>query len=281
MIISPSGRVLAEIEIKSFAGRPTLGGYALVIHTELSIPSRQQSDTAWLRELSLEVSLNHVLVGVALPDVQETYYPRSYDQTRNIAFRLFLSQSSLEAIERERLGHNLTLAILAHYENGDAEGQRANGDAIVSTVSQSDWLSILRQMGYGAHIVWEVPVGLNPSSTMTIVLEQVEKAKKAILQGEYRTAVTHCRQSIEAIEGHYKGYAQFGRKDRSPYDPSLSKEDRVNALYGSVRHLTHLSVHPDKSDLGTPRSVEFSRAEAIMLLGTTIALASALPAPSE
>jgi hypothetical protein len=269
MFLDRGSRQLLDVEITGFHGRRTLGGHALDIFAKVTTTATLAGeDPAWIRGLSINVFLKGLFVGTAAPDVSIRYCRRQYPSSHTVTFRLALTGNAVEAIEKHRLGHDLDLELVIVAENGDALESRRDEERKSQHINQKAWLDCLQGMGYGDYVLWEFPIAMEPSEMSSSFRDLIERAKKHILQGHYSDAVSACRQVMEKLGANYKGKSKAVDKN------DMTKAERVTACFQSLKHLMHLSVHPEKDGVDAFKDVEFSRGEAIMLLGTTVAFLS-------
>lgn len=192
-----------------------------------------------------------------------------------------LAPEQIEALEASRNGEGgldftLTVTALTEYQ----ENIDQTNESVLFCINQSDWLSVLAQIGYGDYLLLEIP---SPPSagTDTDYLARLREARQHIWLGQYDDAVMDCRNALacrkdkglaEAITASERAFC--GKKNAPPEDGegarnAMSKNDRFWFLYRAAKHLTDASAHPE----GRPPQ-PFTRSQAISVLSITAALLS-------
>ena len=134
--------------------------------------------------------------------------------------------------------------------------------------NQKAWIDLLKQIKYGQHLLFEMPISLYPAEQETKALAAVRRANEQLHYGHYDEVVSNCRKALEAV---LKDTEQSAiRQKYAGHKKEMSKQERLNNVYGALYHLSHLSTHLAEED----EHAHFSREEARMLLGTTSAAIS-------
>lgn len=210
----------------------------------------------------------------------------------NLAFRLYLSPSALEAMEESRKGGDAVfhLKILGNVKGYATRqtGQHISPDApwrenlllngaplgvyqpergfrdFQLPISQSDWCRLLEKAGYQSSILFEIPVA--ETGHLGAGLKHLREAQAAFADGRYDGAVAQCRHALDAIGSVDCPWEMT--KDREARE-SMTVGDRFRLGWCAIRHITHAPHHPGEAER------EFTRPKAQYVLGAT-ALALAL-----
>jgi hypothetical protein len=239
-----------------------------MVNTTIHIPGREETTPAFARNITLDVKLNSLLVGRALPDVAMTYRPGKHESSPTRCFQLPLSNQAIEEIENCRMGRDFAFELQFNGECGDDEYTARAQDTKSYAVNQKAWIDLLKDMKWGNHLLWEVPIDLQPSPSMAEAIGQIERAKKQIQYGEYNATIATCRKIMEILKPEFGGDSKFS----APKDPTMSKRERLKVLREALHHLTHVAVHLTKG-----QDVYFSRSEAMMVLGATVGMLCSSP----
>jgi hypothetical protein len=163
---------------------------------------------------------------------------------------LDLDHRQLDEIEQKRRGGPLTFTFIVGgivHHGGRIGTLYASNSQLTYDVSESDWIRLLGQLGYGTYVTIEVP--LTGPNGLTGELQQaayaLQRAQAAFLRGDYEEAVADCRPGFEALEATDKG--KFSLK---PWDRSASKDERIYWIQRALLSLTHAAHHPNDPALG-------------------------------
>lgn len=274
-----AGKNVMEISMDNAYGVEHVGGYGLYLHTKYQINpwTEEGREDVYIRNLHMVLRFNHKLLGQAFPESICTYTPAAdFVKSGTLSFAFTLSEKQLEVIEKSRLGGDLAFEIEIKCEWGD----KHNPSMSASTrqdyrINQKAWLDILKKMKYGSYILFELPFNVAAKSELAETIGYFENAKKQLFYGHYPEVVTECRKVLEAlIDGASlkeikSNYTSSDKKVRE----SMGKQDRLLNFYAALMHVTHLTAHSSKKT-GNAEDTQFTRAEAIMLLGTTAAALS-------
>ena len=187
-----------------------------------------------------------------------------------------LDQRQLDEIERLRncgqIVFMFRLGGLLHHR-GQILWMQPSNHTLSYEVSGSDWIDVLRQLGYGtSYVSVEVPVPSVAGSTGHVQTAAIalEAAMTASRRGDYDEAVADCRPGFDALQEVDK--SNFALK---PWDPAASKDERFYWIQRSLRHLTHLPHHPNDPVAGEPATgprVNWQRADAEAAIALLAAL---------
>ena len=139
-------------------------------------------------------------------------------------------------------------------------------------INTSKWAEIAPQLGGLDYVVIALPVP--KVAGMRHVAKLLADARQALNDGRYDSVIGFCRQAIESyrkvqpasVSGSVVGSMYADRKRRE----EMTRRQRLALVEASVRHLSHLAMHPD--DKGAPES--FSRSDAVLALTAAIGVLS-------
>lgn len=259
--------VVSDWTFTGISGTGAFNGHMLMFRFQTR---EEHGIDAWADQIYGKVYLGSDFVGSALPSAPlllSTRHPRN----SNVALEMRLTTADVEAIERKRAGGNLTfnLKICAMTYGGEQADQppTASTRDITCYVNQAAWLEALSGMGFGSHVLYALPIDLAGQRRLSDAIEQLERAKRHLYQGNYDDVVATCRKALEVTfdeidpDRSIRNHAgkELGRRD--------SKEERMIRTAQAVYEYTHLPHHPAPS---------YSRSEALFALGAAAATISAL-----
>ncbi len=214
-----------------------------------------------------------------------TTYPQH--RTDHVTVYIDLASDQIEALEEYRAGAglNFSLNIMALTERqGHVDTKQ---DQIVFTVNQSAWLDILKQVGYGDFLLFEIPA-LPATTTETDYLVCLKEARQHLWLGQYDDAVEDCRKALACYRRVYNldtaitksEHRFFAKKSPVPSGNDatqkdkgdgqrndMSKNERFLFLHRATKHLTDTPAHPEGK---APQP--FTRQEAISVMSIVAAL---------
>lgn len=179
------------------------------------------------------------------PPVHRDPWTRAVDR-----LTLDLDQRQLDEIEQKRRRGPLTFTFavggIVHHGGRIGLLYAANSQ-LTYDVSESDWIRLLGQLGYGTYVTIEVPL-TSPNGLTGELLQAahaLQQAQAAFLRGDYEEVVADCRPGLEALEAADKG--KFSLK---PWDRAASKNERIYWIQRTLLSLTHVAHHPNDPALG-------------------------------
>jgi hypothetical protein len=203
------------------------------------------------------------------PPVHSDPWTRAIDR-----LSLDVDQRQLDEIEQKRRGGPLTFIFVV---GGIVQHRSRVGllyaanNQLTYDVSESDWIRLLGQLGYGIYVTIEVPLAGPNGLTGAVqqAAQALQQAQAAFLRGDYEETVADCRPGLEALETVDKG--MFSLK---PWDRAAGKDERIYWLQRTLLSLTHVAHHPNDPTLGTTEGgrSRWGRGDA----ETTIAVLAAL-----
>jgi hypothetical protein len=198
-----------------------------------------------------------------------------------------LAPDQIEALEEYRGGAGLSflLNIMVLTQRQEDVGMKA--EHIVFTVNQSAWIDILKQVGYGDFLLFEIPA-LPKATAETDYIACLTEARQHLWLGQYDDAVEDCRKALACYWTMHGLGKDITRSERSfctkkstttptaAQDQSddndnsrngMLKNERLLFLHRAVKHLTDAAAHRE----GKPRQ-PFTRREALGTMNIVAAL---------
>lgn len=181
----------------------------------------------------------------------------------------------LEAIEAARNGGDLMVQVTWQSAVADVDGtiHHSSHDEPFK-INQSTWKDVLDRLGYAKLMLLEIPMfdGLGPQ--LQEASDYLRKARTAMLRREYREAVGCCRDVIESLmRALGDSDVKIARLIANTHD--LDKAERLALLRQALKVMTHPARHADE----VAASFEWTRDDAMAVIGMTASLMRALVAP--
>lgn len=241
-----------------------LGFYQLIFPIRVTTHNRPKEQPITVTNISGRLSVqgmaspsNPTLLGRLAP--QGSNYPiTTYEHVGNhqIILEIELDTARIEAIERIRLGGNLTFSIDLYataYQGEKSETLYRQPYQLI--VSQSDWIKLLESIDYRKILLLEVPVPTGESNAdFAEATKHLANAQKQMLHGHYREAVSACRDVLESLNRSLNDAGEPAQSEKKKRD----KRDRFTAIRKSLNDLTHAAKHADE----TTSSIEWNLADA-------------------
>lgn len=266
------GSNLIDIKFDKLNGIKALGGYRLSFQLKATIKPSSQSQNIVFEHLKGEVKFGNVSLGTAhtqgfqsivLFDTPRDDYP--------LHLYLDLDRVQLDAIEEMRNGEDLTMDLWLYALCREGNSPGSVSDNIKLSLNQRAWTDVLTQMGYGRFFTFEVPFPVAGEDNFGAAISYIERAKESFFRGDYEETVSHCRNALENLHAHLplknkmeEAKNQFCGKGKRNMDLG----ERVYLLHESIRHITHLSHHPEGAEYGE----KYSRKDAKLVLSMTASI---------
>ena len=139
------------------------------------------------------------------PPSADSFAPAHFDPWTRAVDRLTLDldHRQLEEIEQKRRGGPLIFTFLVDgtVQCGSRIGRLyAANNQLTYDLSESEWIRLLSQLGYGSYVTIEVPLTSPNGLTGTVqqAAHALQEAQAAFLRGDYEEAVADCRPGLEA-----------------------------------------------------------------------------------
>ncbi len=278
MSFSVYGSNAADFEgVEISGGRPGLGFYQLKFVTTFRFWPRGSGQT-----LTMDIEGGEVLVRNPTGNTwflvgrlhRESGIPRSSSDEGRPVFgwdlALDLPPPGLEAIERVRAGGELDVQVTVFGRVWKAGAESENGrDTKHLRVNQSEWASLLAQIGYRDTLLLEVAVlDSETHPDLAEAVDRLREAREEFQRGQYRKTVEACRHVLEAL-GHELGDGQGNTANlRAMIDRTteLPKDERLMIMRRSAFVMACLAAH--SKDLVTIRTT-WDRHDALGMLTVT------------
>ncbi|MDB4930663.1 MAG: hypothetical protein JWM10_3147 [Myxococcaceae bacterium] len=272
-------------EFVDLSVRKALVGYALSAKFGLQGPRHGARDHRDLTGVAGELSLGNGDVVCRL-EHQGSFVRIHANSPATFEMAGHVDHAHLEAIEARRSGGDI--AWKARFWGLVFTPDRPDSfqtPPCALAVPQSEWVKALAAAQWSRLMLIEVPMP-DPQDhpEMARALGFLAQARERLGRGEYRGAVAHCREALEAL-GHAKkdpGSQNFPVKegDLFAHNRGKTKEERFQLLRFAARVVTHPAHHAGKEpEAGVP-DVEYDRADAyaiVMHVAMLIAQASRRP----
>lgn len=263
---------VVDLEVAGINGYPAVGGHLLRFSIKASMVAVTKGHISlsnpWAR---VYCDSNRIYVGRAQAEAPIHIHSSSHKQDRHFMLELPLSAETLEGLERVRNGGDmqLTLDVYANMFNGiqDDDGY----DKVAVTIDRGKWIAALEEMGYGTSIVFEVPITLSQAPTARAIGAALKSARGHLFDGNYRAAVSDCRIMLESSKPDTRELKTAREKWKEDKE-QLTKRQRELILFSSLHDYTSLSHHVTADG----HYQDYTRYEALMVLGTTLGVLSAL-----
>lgn len=267
------GHTAIRFEAAGVSGAPAIDGYLLRLSVAYQVPSWRDEFGDAPRsfhnfQARAELGPGRSPLGRTVAEVPLIITPHDHAQNGALMFELLLPASTVEKIETHRAGGDLEIFMrLAGERNG---GTYPESEDVLFRIGQSQWVTVLEQMGFGAYLLCEIPVELGDDEGLKDVWAGISRAQELLHSGHYRNAVVECRNALETTLKRFdadravKSAADKGR-GKSAERRSMSKRERVLSLVDAATQVMHLAAHPDINN----DFVDFSRREALLILSVT------------
>lgn len=214
---------------------------------------------------------SQTLLGAADPEAPillrtTTEYPSS----TQLLFDVALSVSQLEALEAIRTGGDLYFKLHLYGESYGTHDPIPAHDDVHVHVNQTEWIRLLKQVGFSEIILFEVPLpAQSDDGIFRSAVDHLRKARDLFLAGHYDESVAKCRLAIENCAKAKGDEQQQGSAVKAYCDnrAAMSTNERLLLIRAAVKHYTQLAHH----DLDDGVS-GFRRSDASLILGMTAGL---------
>jgi|CXWL01.1.fsa_nt_gi hypothetical protein len=271
MSLNVNSQIVAHVAVAFVELRALAGAFEL--HFGLSLtPTHSENAVRWIALHGARISLRtygggETPLGVARPDQLIRIRQTKSTFPQSASLFLSLQPPQLGAIEDFRLANDITFLLSFSGEGGTEgePGEMSVHDQLQRVVPQSDWIAQLQAARALDILLVEIPMPFdNPSEAQVALTNHIRQAQRHFLNGHYRETVADCRAAMECL-----GVAATALDPIATRRSSMTKDERLQAVLASIRHLSHIAHHATGS--GSP---DFDRAEAKLLLQLTAAAAS-------
>lgn len=271
--ITWNSRIIADVTFRGVHGSQAAGAYLLRLSVGFAVANWPQDELMPAVLLtSAAMQVEHVdqalLLGHARPETPVPFKVGIHSQPITILYELLLTPSALEAVERLRGGGPIQfrLKIQAHLTRGD-EAFAANDD-VQCSVSQSDWIAVLEQMGYRKTLLLELPIPQGDEGS--VPQRHLETARSHMLRGHYEDAVASCRKALEGwtTQRAEVDAVKKARETKRTASRSLTLFDRELLLRDAATNFADLAHHADE----VASAESYGREDAAMIVAITAAI---------
>ena len=272
-----NGHTAINFSALGVSGQRALDGYLLRFSVGYEIPPWQEkwgpnssvfrSFRSWARVGPDRLALGHPWVEKSL-----VLFAHDYPQpSTGILFDLLLPCASIEKLEAIRAGGDIDIVLRLSAERV-AENHATVHSEIEYKIGQSDWVRVLKQMEYGAHLLCEIPIEYGEGGQLHETWTAMTRARELLYNGHYSSAVLECRKALDAALTHFRmdeevrSASQRTREGRDARE-AMSKRERILNLISAAKHAMQLGVHPDAEN----QIVDYSRREALLIMSVVAA----------
>lgn len=295
MSFSYSGYTALDVEVRQLLGRPGIGFFRLGFSVKLKVPGKRvdshPSSTHPAVAISDLIGEIHIrgnrtpdfFGGVARPESPQTLELRSTAYESQTIFYLELDRARIEALEELRQGEDLWLRSIWRCVVHGADGSMPSesSSSIAFHANQSTWLTVLREMGYRASLLFEVPVPAETDGPLREAVRLLNAAEEDYRANRNSDAIGDCRKALEELAAALDGeafkkakelYAKGAREENRPNRLDMTVEQRFLMLHEILRYVTHLAPHARPPGPG----YDYGRRDAAAVIALTAVLLSRL-----
>lgn len=264
-----NGKMAIRVLATGLSSRQGLGRARIFVQVEIT----PQDKSVIGSEISIGGEVSHTTGGYIGPlKPMRIFHLSSTIDHANLV--LDLDPGQMHAIEEARaggsVGFNLRLEGSVRLADENVR-QHVWGDISDYTVSQSDWLALLEQLGWGRHLLLELPIPDPqrwPRDSKALV--HFQKGQSEYLAGRYKSAVMDCRHALTALRSDLEvngdTYQELERRIKNVRKDELDKPARFHLLAIALKATSDLAAHPEVD--------EIDRADASAILTMVAALLS-------
>ena len=260
-ITAGGGTIVVEFRPSGIHGAPMIGAYLMRYFLNYKMPAWEKSYRFSNARAKISVENGSRLLGYATPEVPFVLTSRPHHQEATVSFELVLNAHQLEALERVRLGGELTFVIDIYGEIFDEHNCDFRNERIHFPVNQKAWIDVLKDIGFSNGILVELPVSKAQNST-SLAWKAIERAKEHLYYGNYDEVVGSCRKALEDIRADGEEIAK-ARDAFVTTRREMSKRERLIYALDALEHYTHPAQHVEGLE-------SYSRDDAIFILGAVI-----------
>lgn len=273
MSITWNSHIIADASFGGVYGIQAAGAYLLRLSIHFAVPNWPQGElmpTVFLTAAAVQVERGGrtLALGSAMPETPVPFRIGVHSHMANALYELLLSPPAIEAVEQLRGGGGIQfrLKIQTHLTKGSET--LATNDEILCTVSQSDWITVLEQVGYKKTLLLELPIPQGDEESVS--QRHLATARSHILRGHYEDSVASCRKALEGwttqrAEGDAVKKARDTKRSASR---SLTLYERELLLRDAAINFSDLAHHADD----VANAERYSHEDAIMMVAITAAV---------
>lgn len=262
---------LVTLEVSALNGFPCVSGHLLRFSIKAHMVAVSNGGITFSYPWARVYCGNSVYVGRANAEAPIHIHGQSYPQDTHFMLELPLSAEMLQGLERHRNGGDMDFA-MDMYGTVTNTGRSDSGhDRVRATIKQGDWVKALEEMGYGTSIIFELPISLSQTPGAKSIAAALKSARSHLYDGNYRAVVSDCRVMLEAAKPDDTELRK-AKDDYKEDKEKLSKRQRELMIFGALFDYASLTHHVTSDG----HYQEYTRHEAILALGTTLGVLSAM-----
>lgn len=243
--------------------------FDVMVHPEQATPFRLENVRA--RVFAGGSPSAQMLLGDADPETPVLIRTgKEYPSSTQLLFDVVLSVYQLEALEAIRNGGDLYFKLHLYGESYGTHDPVPAHDDVHVHVAQTDWIKLLKQVGFAEIVLFEVPLpAQSDAGDFRSAVDHLRKARELFLAGHYDECVAKCRLAIENCAKAKMDDQQQGSAVKAYCEKrtAMSADERLLLIRAAVKHYTQLAHH----DLDGGAS-GFRRSDASLIFGMTAGL---------
>jgi hypothetical protein len=220
--------------------------------------------TQFLAEITVTVP-GQTPVSVGRAQLHTSWAACTSERAHSDQFELWLALSGeqIEALERRRAGERLEFHVNLHLQiHYNATIHSGWADARFY-VNDSDWMEILRQVGYLDRLIVAVELPIDAPEPIRTAVQHVRAAHQHLIAGRYTDAVRVCRLAMESLHPFTDdATATAIRTAFAGARKKMTLGERAELVRLAVHHFAHPAHHEEP---GRPAEV-YSRQDALFVL---------------
>ncbi len=274
-ISTENGPKLVEFNVVSVYGREAIGGYLLRFSVNYSVTCSDKFTGQFQNSLLLvHFGPKKLFLGVAAPEQDKIFRPTSFPESQGLLYETLISTAAFEEVERLRAGSDFSFAMSMRGQVVDSNGNVYPASTeLTYHVTQSEWARVMKGANYRGSILFVYPMDIEASEQLRAAQDAVARAQELLYWGNYDDVVANCRKALDVVTPEPGSRAGLLRKAVDDHK-AMPKNDRFFVAVEGVSKFTHLAHHLDSEG----EYVAYSRAEALFVLGATVAALSAYSA---
>ncbi len=284
-MITYNSTFVTEIETRAITGQSGIGFYRLLFRVDINTAAWKDT-VAIFKEIRGQIHLRvegttapylHLL-GTAYPEQVLIVNTRPTAIRSQANFYIDLDAAQIEIMENLRKGGDLwfTLTISGVVDGPHGPHEATDRSVVPLHVNQKTWIDVLKQMGYGQFVLFEIPIpSPEASKELGQALTSLENAREHFWRGHYDEAIANCRKALEELTNGLGDQAELKKSKDSYCGTRELREDtpiesRFLFIREAVRNITHLAVHAGQSANGAA----FDRKDATFVISATAIILS-------
>jgi hypothetical protein len=184
--------------------------------------------------------------------------------SQQVFLEMPLRREQIEQLEEFRNGKDfgliMTLSVMLA-ENGVP--LRGNGQQHQISFNQSQWMAILRDLGYEERLLLELlVVAESEAPQYARAVAHMRQAQDSQFRGRYVDSINHCGKALESLQTALRDEDKVATVTKSNAN---DKWKRIQVVRQSLWHLMNLGRHSDE----VAERIEWHREDAIAVIALT------------